>query len=382
MRIYLDANATYGGLRDVLEQVPHLSGAVHNPSAIHSAGQKARALIEQSRHSLRELINAPQGDYELFFTSGATESNNLALYLPFWQALNGRKKIQDLEYVISTVEHPSVLEPAARLKALGAKVTLCAPTVEAMMSAVSPTTNFISLMYANNETGILYPVDLLLSEVRGLAPQALIHTDAVQVVGRLPVSLRDLGVDLLTISGHKIGAFPGVGALVVRDGIDNQATILGGAQEKRWRAGTENVPGIASFGLASRHHLEHLADNVTRMAERRDQLEAELCELGGVSSPFCHEQRLPNTTMLRFEGVDASDLVVALDLEGVCASTGSACSSGKPLPSTVLTACGLSEQEAAECVRFSFRADAEKQEVTEAISRIRLCLERMKEVEQ
>jgi cysteine desulfurase len=237
----------------------------------------------------------------------------------------------------------------------------------------------VSVMAANNETGVKNDIMGLNARCRTLAPHALLHTDAAQVLGKEPVHFSSLGVDILTFSGHKIGALPGVGAIVVREGVDFDALLLGGPQEHKLRAGTENVLGIISLAVAARECLETLPARAHAMQAVRDRFEMLLrsalpdCQIHGQAA-----LRLPNTSSVAFPGIRGDDLVVALDLAGVLVSSGAACSSGKPEPSHVLAAMGLSDELVRASVRFSFRADqdisvadAVVEIVVQAVSRMR-----------
>jgi cysteine desulfurase len=228
---------------------------------------------------------------------------------------------------------------------------------DSVASSLSEETSLVSVMAANNETGVINDIKTVVSLVRARAPRALIHTDAAQLCGKVPFSFHDLGVDLLTISGHKFGALTGVGALVIRKGVEIEPLIDGGPQESKLRGGTENVLGIISMGAAALEAHTELSQRSESMREIRDLFEAELCRvIEGISINGEKATRLPNTSSLYIRGVRADDLLVALDREGVYVSGGAACSSGKPEPSHVLSAMGHSEERSRSTVRVSFRA--------------------------
>lgn len=380
--INLDANATYGLLPEVQAELKSRDLSFLNPSSIHQEGQRARALIEEARSEIRQLLNVPTSA-RIVFTSGATESNQSALMLPFLNDLHlGPTMAPGLvtaqgEVVISAIEHPAIFEPAARLAKWGAKIVSVSGAqgqvarVEDFQDQVSAATRVVSVMLANNETGHILPVKEIAHLVRAQAPQALFHTDAVQAVGKLPVDFSALGVDLMSISGHKIGALSGVGALIVGPRVPHVPFLIGGAQETRWRAGTENTLGILTFGIAARILRETLDQRIAAMAERRDLLAAVLStKLPGIRFNNRASNSLPNTINATIEGIRADDLVVALDLEGICISAGAACASGKPEPSPVLKALGLSYDEAKRTIRLSVTAQTEINDVAWAAQTI------------
>lgn len=383
-RIYLDANASYGLLPQVAEELrsllPELA-QLGNPSAVHADGQRARALIEDARREVRALVDADPHD-RIVFTSGATEANNAVLRAPFEGGRKGR-------VVSSAIEHPCVLEPLSALESQGVAVHLVAPDSSGSVSAqrvdeacAEPTT-LVALMLANNETGALIPVATVAAALKERSPATRIHCDAAQAIGKVPCSFRALGVDSLSISGHKFGALSGVGALVVRAGSAPCALLRGGPQETRWRAGTENLIGIVSMGIAARVVRSSLEQRRAEMARSRGQLLAQLRE--GLPELRCNtplEESLPNTLSVTIPGVDADDLVVALDLQGVALSSGAACASGKPDPSHVLLAMGMTEQEARATIRISVRAEQDAQKLYEAGAVIIETVRRMREAQQ
>jgi cysteine desulfurase len=350
-RIYLDNSATTQPDPLVVEaMLPALCGIFGNASSIHTFGQEARAAVEDARRAVADLIGADTR--EVVFTSGGTESDNAAL----WGAFRAGRRPGN--HIITTrIEHPAVLATCKALQNAGAEVT-CLPVnasgrIEPAVveAAITDRTILISVMHANNETGVLQPV----AEIAALAASRgiLFHTDAVQSVGKIPLSVRELGVDLLSLSGHKIHGPKGVGALFVRKGVQIEPFMTGGSHERKRRAGTENVPGIAGLGAAARLAAERLPEMGTRVRSLRDALEAQARgRIAGVSVNGA-EPRLPNISNMSFERLEGEAAVIALDLEGVAVSTGSACSSGSLEPSHVLVAMGLRAEVVQSSLRFS-----------------------------
>jgi cysteine desulfurase len=338
-RAYLDYNATAPirpAAAAAMSEALTLGG---NPSSVHAAGRAARARLEGAREDVAALAVArPE---QLIFTSGGTEANNLALA---W-ALPGR-------ILVSAGEHASVLEAAPQAERIplspDGRVDLAA--LEERL-AEAPRPALVSVMLANNETGVIQPV----VEAARLARAAgvPVHCDAVQAAGKVALSLADLGVQLLSLSAHKIGGPPGVGALVVAEDLALEPLLRGGGQERRRRAGTENLPGIAGFAAAARDAAEGLA-GFARLADLRDRIEAEAKAIAPGLRVFGAEApRLANTACLAMPGVKAETQVMALDLAGVAVSAGSACSSGKVAPSHVLQAMGVEDELADGAIRVS-----------------------------
>jgi cysteine desulfurase len=377
--LYLDANATHGPLLQVIQGVTDVCANCWNPSAVHSNGQSARALIEAARDQIREALDARGA--RLIFTSGATESNNLALE----GLLKAQRREHGLdEVVVSVLEHPSVLQCTERLAQQGVRVHRVLPdqdktvSVQSIIDACSSRTAVVSCMAAHNETGQIFPVEEICRELRSAFPRVRMHCDGVQALGKLPLSFAKLGVDALTISGHKVGALPGVGALVIQPYVSLDPGIVGGSQEVRYRAGTENVLGIWSFGVAAEHVRKlDIQEQISRLRTYRT-LFIDLLRgaIPTVEYSFERLPLLPNTVNARFPGVGADDLVVALDLAGLKVSTGSACSSGKQEPSPALLHLGLSEAAARESIRFSFLPTITEHEIRQAVSILIECLKR------
>ncbi|HUP48409.1 MAG TPA: cysteine desulfurase family protein [Thermoanaerobaculia bacterium] len=347
MRIYLDNNATTAIHPQVLQVLDEaLREVFGNASSIHKEGQTARRVIEDARESVARLIGAVPR--EVVFTSGGTESNNAAIFGAL--AAGGRHHI-----VTTGVEHPSVAEAVAELERRGHEVTRVPPArsgevaAQAVLDALRPHTRLVAMMLANNETGVIQPVE----EVGRVCRQRGIHfhCDAVQAVGKIDVSVHAIQCDTLAVSAHKLHAPKGIGALYVRGGLSLAPFVFGGAQERRRRAGTENVPLAAAFGAAAAIAAgDSWRDGVAAL---RDALEAAMKSAFEVTVNGEGVRRLPNTSNLTVHGADGEGLVIALDLSGVAVSTGSACSSGRVEPSPILLAMGLSPAEARSTVRFS-----------------------------
>jgi cysteine desulfurase len=347
--IYLDNNASTPLDPEVRRAIDETAGLFGNPSSVHAQGQRARRAIEEARDEVAHLVGARSE--EIFFTSGGTEANAMALF----GAVAGRKG----RLILSGAEHPSVREPAARLAATG-RVELVtvdpepsgAIDRERLLSAVGPGTLLVSVMAANNEYGGIFPVPEIAAEVRRRG--ALFHTDAVQAAGRIAMDVRAWEVDLLTLSAHKFHGPKGTGALFVRKGVALEPHTPGGGQEKKLRAGTENTTGIVGFGAAARLARERLAADAPAVARLRDRLERGILErVAGTRAVGSDAPRLPNTSAILFEGLSGEALLIRLDLEGVAASVGSACSSGTLAPSPAILSLGFTPAEARGVVRFS-----------------------------
>jgi cysteine desulfurase len=354
MRIYLDNNATTAidpGVLDVLGK--SLRDVFGNASSIHKEGQTARRTIEDARESVALLLRATAR--EVIFTSGGTESNNAAIF-------GAVSRGDGCHIVTSAIEHPSVAEAVRTLEQRGCAVTRVMPSRDGVVdaaevvSAIRPETKLVTVMMANNETGVVQPVSAIGAATRERGVH--FHVDAVQAAGKLAIDVTELGCDTLAVSAHKMHAPKGIGALYVRRGVTMAAHLVGGAQERRRRAGTENVPLAAAFGAAAA-----LPNAVAQMATLRDRLEARVAAMPAVTINGAHVERIPNTSNLTFHGADGEGIVIALDLSGVAVSTGSACSSGRVEPSPVLLAMGLSPDDARATVRFSLSRFTTEEEI-------------------
>ncbi len=351
--LYLDCNATLPLLPEVRE-VLHaaLEESLVNPFSAHRAGERSRRRLDRAREQVAALLGA-QSD-EIVFTSGGTEANQLALFGAVLPRPGGR------HLVVSAIEHSSTLAAARQLEQLGAVVTWVAPSLDgvvgvpSLLAAVRPETSVVALMAANNETGVLQPVEAL--AVALAERRVRLHVDAVQQVGRLPLDLARLPAATVSISAHKLGGPPGVGALYVRRGTSLLPLIAGGRQEQGRRGGTHALLSLIGFGAAAVVHARHVAAGPGSGA--RDRFEADLrALLPSVTIVGASAARLPNTSAVTFEGEDAANLVGALSRAGLHAASGSACQSGATEPSHVLRAMGLSAAAARATVRFSFGPD-------------------------
>jgi cysteine desulfurase len=351
---YLDWNATAPLRAEARAAVAAALELCGNPSSVHGRGRAARRIVEDARAAVASLVGAlPQ---ELVFVSGGTEANHLALLGA------GRTRV-----LVSAVEHDSVLRAVPEAERIpvdaDGRVRL---TALAELLAADKAPALVSAMLANNETGVIQPV----AEIAALAHShgALLHCDAVQAAGKIPVDVGDIGADFLSLSAHKLGGPPGVGALVVRGAAELRPMLRGGAQERRRRAGTENLPGIAGFGAAARVAKAEIGayDRVRRL---REAIETGILRLAPDSVIFgAGVERLPNTTAIAMPGTPAETQVIALDLDGVMVSAGAACSSGKVSPSHVLEAMGLGPDLARSAIRVSLGWSTTEEEVAQFLA--------------
>jgi cysteine desulfurase len=353
MRIYLDHNATTPMAPPVAEAVGRaMQDLFGNASSVHAFGQQAKAALDEARQAVAALIGGDPA--EVVFTAGGTEAINLALR----GAAEALEPTGRREIVVGAMEHEAVLTTSRALARRGWTVRQ-APveptgilTPGALESAISERTALVAVMHANNEVGTVQPVRALAAVAH--AHGAWFHTDAVQSTGKIGVSCRDLDVDLLSIAGHKFSGPKGTGALWIRRGTRLVQQLTGGRQERNRRAGTENVPALVGLGVAADLARRTLEAEAERLAALRDRLEAGvLGAVPGAAVNGAREPRVPNTTNISFERVEAESLLIALDLEGIAVSTGSACSSGTLEPSHVLKAMGLGPARAQSSLRFS-----------------------------
>jgi cysteine desulfurase len=376
LRVYLDNNASTPVLPEVFEAMrPYYLERFGNASSIHHYGQHARASVEKARSAVAALLNARPA--EIVFTSGGTEADNLGIF--------GLVRAGD-RVITSTIEHSAVMNTCKRLEQMGCEITYvpvdgrCQIDPEDVRRAIRPNTRLISIMMANNETGVIQPVE----EIGKIALEAdvFFHTDAVQAAGKVPMDVQKIRCDALSISGHKIHAPQGTGALFLKKGTLIQPLLYGGNHERQRRAGTENLPGIVGLGKAAeiaRHWLEH--NGPAEMAAVRDRLENTILEsvdgtgVNGLGAP-----RVPNTASIYFDHVEGEALVIALDLKGLSVSSGAACSSGAIEPSHVLLAMGLSPERARGSLRISLGKQSINEEVDFAISVIPETVARLREL--
>ncbi|HEX4019878.1 MAG TPA: cysteine desulfurase family protein [Acidobacteriaceae bacterium] len=375
-RVYMDANATTPLLPEVLETIrPYFIERFGNASSVHSFGQQARGVVEQARVSVSKLIQCRPA--EIVFTSGGTESDNLALF--------GATQPGD-HLITTTIEHHAVLHAAERLAQCGREVTFvpCDANglvhADAIRNALRPNTRLISVMMANNETGVVQPV----AEIGKIAAEAgvLFHTDAVQTAGKLPISVEAIGCHMLSISGHKMHAPQGTGILFIRKDTKIDPLFYGGTHERQRRAGTENVAGIAGLGKAAEIARKGLEDSIPQqIASLRDRLEREI--LTRVDQSGVHGSnvtRVPNTTNLWFDHLEGEALVISLDLKGLAVSGGSACASGASEPSHVLTAMAIPAARARASLRFSLSKLTTAEDVDFAIEVVPQAVARLREL--
>jgi len=351
-RFYFDHNATTPVSPEVLRaMVACMDQTYGNASSIHHFGQEAKQKLEAARRQVAAFIHCQPA--EVVFTSGGTEADNLAVFGVVRAARRERRHV-----ITSAVEHPAVLAPLVQLEREGVEITRLpvgasgAVNADDVRRALRPETVLISIMHANNETGVLQPV----AEIARIARQADVpmHVDGVQALGKVAVDVEALGVDLYSMSGHKIYAPKGVGVLFVRRGVQLAQTQFGGHHERDRRPGTENVPGAVAFGAAAEAAASSLAAESERLGNLRDRLEnGVLGRLDSAGVNGSRWSRTPNTSNLYFDGVDGEALSIALDLRGFAVSTGSACSSGAVEPSHVLLALGLPAARARASIRFS-----------------------------
>jgi cysteine desulfurase len=378
MRIYFDHNATTPVDPAVIQTVAKvLAEEFGNASSVHHFGQRAKAVMDEARSSVAALIGAEPS--EVVFTSGGTESDNFAIR-GVAEALEptGRRHL-----IASSIEHEAVLTTFKALARRGWRTTLLPVGTSgivdpaALAEALADDTALVSVMHANNEIGTVQPIEELarIAHARG----AMFHTDAVQSVGKIPVDVKALGVDLLSLSAHKFNGPKGVGAFWIKRGARVTAILTGGKHERSRRAGTENVPGIAGLGHAARLAVAKFPVESLRLAALRNRLEeAILARVPGTAINGAREPRVPNTTNISFEAVEAESLLIALDLEGVAVSTGSACSSGTLEPSHVLKAMGLPSPRTQNSIRLSLGAGNTDAEVDFVVSKLPALVDKLR----
>ena len=377
MEAYLDYNATSPVDPAVLEAMkPYFTEEFANASSFHRKGQAARHAVEVAREKIAEYLSVEPGD--VIFTSGGTESDNLALRGTMVSRLHERKHL-----VISSIEHQAVLYTAKYLATLGCDVTVVPVTpqgivdLEELRKAVTENTCLVSLMHVNNETGTIQPIE----EAAKIAHEkgAYFHVDAVQSFGKLPLDPEKMGIDLLTVSAHKICGPKGAGALYIRKGLRIRPVFYGGHQEKNIRPGTENVPAIVGFGKAVELARKNAVNEARRVEGLRNHLEEEIqkkiqgCRING--DP---KARIYNTLNVSFDGLDGETLLVNLDLKNIFVSTGSACTAGSIEPSHVLLALGIGEKMARSAIRFSLGRFTTQNEVDYALAELPSITERLR----
>jgi len=378
-RVYLDNNATTPLAPEVFEAMkPYLLEDFGNASSIHWYGQRAKNAVEKARQQVAKLLNARPN--EVIFTSGGTESDNASIFGIVQAARPAAPHI-----VTTDIEHHAVLNTAQALEKRGVSVTYVGVGAsgvvdpEDVQRAIRPETVLISIMHANNEIGTIQPLE----EIGGIAHEhdVYFHTDAVQSVGKIPVDVEKLGVDLLSLSAHKFNGPKGVGATYIRKGTILKPLLYGGHHERDRRPGTENVPGIVGLGMAAELALAHLEETVQRVAGLRDRLERGILErVPQVSVNGDPERRLPTTSNLCFDYVEGEGFVIAMDLRGIACSTGAACSSGSVEPSHVLAAIGRTPEQARSSIRLSLGRYNTAEDIDATLEILPAVVERLRSV--
>jgi len=376
--IYVDNNATTRTAPEVVEAMaPYFSELYGNPSSMHSFGGQVEADVRKARQQLAHLLDAEPE--EIIYTSCGTESDNTAI----WAALRAYPEKRHL--ITTRVEHPAINNLANHLKKMGYSVTEVGVNREGVLEvshiadAIRDDTAIISIMWANNETGVIFPVEEIaeLAHRRGV----LFHTDAVQAVGKVPIRLRRSKIDMLSLSGHKLHAPKGIGALYVRKGTRFKPFIIGGHQEKGRRGGTENVPYIIGLGRAAELAMANMDQEHTRVKSLRDKLENGL--LAKIPSSMVNgvrEERLPNTSSISFEYIEGEAILIHLSNLGICASSGSACTSGSLEPSHVLRAMGVPYTAAHGSIRFSLSIYNTEEEIDYILDHVPAIVSKLREL--
>ncbi|AFK86993.1 MULTISPECIES: cysteine desulfurase NifS [Thermoanaerobacterium] len=377
-RIYLDNAATTPIRSEVLDaMMPYLSNRFGNPSSLYSYGQEAKKAIEEARDKVANAIYANSD--EIFFTSGGTESDNWALKGAAY-ALKGKGN----HIITSSVEHHAILHTCQYLESQGFEITYL-PVDEyglvdpnELKKAIKDSTILVSIMYANNEIGTIEPIQELanVSHEKGV----LFHTDAVQAVGNVPIDVKKLDVDMLSMSAHKIYGPKGVGALYIRKGLRIDTLLQGGAQERNRRAGTENVAGIVGFGTAIELITKNIDEHIKKLTVLRDKLIDGILKIPYTRLNGHPVKRLPGNVNVSFEFVDGESLILSLDMEGICVSSGSACTAGSIDPSHVLLAIGLPEEIAHGSLRLTIGEENTEEEIDTVINKLPKIVDRLRQM--
>jgi cysteine desulfurase len=385
MKIYLDNSATTVVAQEVIEAIlPYFTNDFGNAQSVHAFGQEAKSAVEQARRQVAAMIHATPA--EVVFVSGGTEADNLAI-----RGIAEAHKANGRHIITTKIEHPAVLAMCEALEQRGYRVTYLPVNDKGLVSlsqlgeAICDETILISIMHANNETGTIQPLEEIAEVVAGRRAQGHkhlhLHTDAVQSAGKIPVDVKRLGVDLLSLSGHKLHAPKGVGALFIKKGTRLEKLFYGGHHERDRRPGTENVPGIVGLGKACELARLNFDERSSRMRRLRDEFEQRvLQEIGNLSINGDLQRRLPNISNLSFAGLDGESLLIALDLQGIAVSTGSACASGSLEPSHVLTALGLSREQVRGSLRISLSAFTTGEEMAYTVAALKEITRRLRQM--
>ncbi len=356
--IYLDNAATTKPCKAAIEAAIDAAENFGNPSSLHKIGLDAEKLVKNSRKVIADMIGAPADN--IVFTSGGTESNNTAI---LGAAAKGKKR----HIITSLIEHPSVLEPFRYLESEGWRVDYAKVNsdgivdLDAFSKLLDKDTALVSIMHVNNETGSIQPIDEIKKLIDEKTDGALLHIDAVQSFGKIPVSVRKINPDFVSLSAHKINGLKGCGALYIKNNSKIKPFIIGGGQQKNIRSGTENVVGIAAFAAAAREHANPDLERITALRQRLlDGISESIPDVRYNGSKDCYSPYIANVSFL---GIKSEILLHSLESSGIYVSTGSACSSNKPMPSHVLLAMGCSKEEIAGAVRFSFGEDITESDI-------------------
>ncbi len=375
--IYLDNAATTRTAPEVVEaMLPYFSEMYGNPSSIYSIASKSKEAVTKAREQIANVLGTAAEN--IYFTAGGSESDNWALKATF-EALKDKGN-----HIITTkIEHHAILHTCEYLEKQGARITYLnvdrdgIVDLEELKAAITPETILISVMFANNEIGTIQPI----KEIGAIAKEhgILFHTDAVQAFGQVPIKVDELGIDMLSSSGHKINGPKGIGFLYIRKGVKIKSFIHGGAQERKRRAGTENVPGIVGYGLAAEIADKTMKERTAKEIELRDYTIGRLLN----EIPFCRlngdaVKRLPNNVNISFEFIEGESLLIMLDMKGICASSGSACTSGSLDPSHVLLAIGLPHEVAHGSLRLTLSAETTKEDIDTTVEAIKEIVGRLR----
>ena len=359
---YFDNAATTKVKNEVMDKMfPYFVETYGNPSSLYKVGRMAKVGIEEARRNVADLINCDKN--EIYFTSGGTESDNTAL-----KGIMYLNKYKGKHLITTKIEHHAILNTCKTLEKNGFKVTYLSVnkegiiSLEELVSAITEDTILISIMFANNEIGSIQPIKKIgeIAKEKGI----IFHTDAVQACGNVKIDVKEMNIDMLSLSGHKIGAPKGIGALYVNKNIEFENLIEGGHQERDKRAGTENVPGIVGLGEACKIAKNNMETNITKLKKLRDFYFFEIQnQIQDIRINGSMKYRLPGNSNISFKGINGNELLMKLDEKGICASAGSACSSGSSMPSHVLTAIGLTSQYADGTLRVTFGDENTREDV-------------------